>query len=93
MNLAGIFTLANSVLIIIGAWRMIRVFWKKESSIKDTKKEFFHLIFILIVFGMIPGLPAFAMHTGEALMKPLTAIVDFITAQVTGAVNESVKGN
>ena len=93
MNLAGILTFANVALIIIGAWRMIGVYFKKDSSIKDTKKEFFHLIFILIIFGMIPGLPEFAQHTGEALMKPLTAIVDFVTGQVSNAVTESVKGN
>lgn len=90
--ISWILTIANTVILLGGIVRLIKVYWNGKSSIKDTRKEFIHLIFIMIIIGMVPGLPSLSVHTGEAIMKPLTAIVDYATENVTDSVNQSTKG-
>lgn len=94
MNIiSGLLTTANFVIMGIGLWKLIKIYWQDGSKIKHTRKEFIHMIFIMIIIGMIPSLPGFCVHTADVVMKPLTAIVDYVTGQASDAVTHSMKGH
>lgn len=87
----GVLSVVIIAIIIGGFWRLIKTYFK-GSSLKETRNEYIHLIVIIIMVGTVPSLPVFGLNTGEAIMKPATAIVEFFTDSVTEEVGK-IKGN